>query len=442
MSKVKAVVVKIEDRQMQVITEDRQFLSLPAPAGAVPGKEIHVDPNKRKKSHFHYARVVAAALILLMLGTGLVNLLHPAEAVAYVSLDNPRMELGLDASNRIVEVRPLDDEARQFSERLDIHNQPITIGLKSLLQEADQAGYLSKDLDNLILLTTLANRDPESSEEIKNQVSTIMEELNLPANVGIQESSREDQSEAKERGESINDHVLKKNASKKTGIPEDVLEKMEREEIIKEAAGRGVPFESLFKQSGHVDNTPKQSDSEQNNQDEGPPGLNENGPPGQNKDTPGRPDNPGRSDKPQQDERGPHDQENTGKPDDVPGEGRGSNDHDQNENNTKDDSSDDKETSNSNNNSNNNNGNNKDNNENDNKNNNNNVNNNNKDNNNDNNNKNNREKNENNSSPGKSSDNTPPGKEKSPGPSGQNNQGRNNPGSKSPVLNPPGQGDK
>lgn len=152
--------------------------------------------NKKKKNRF-VPIAVAAALVLVCLGgylgysygsaaadpgvTG--NIVEPSampsavpsDAVvdSIITLDvNPSLNIIVDAADKVIEVQPLNDDARTVIGDMDFAGSDLDVTVNALIGSMLMNGYLD-DIRNSILVS-VANGDTAKAESLQQQVSDMI----------------------------------------------------------------------------------------------------------------------------------------------------------------------------------------------------------------------------------------------------------------------------
>lgn len=149
--------------------------------------------NKKKKNRF-VPIAVAAALVLVCLGGYLgysygsaaadpgvtgnivepsaVPSAAPSDAVvdSIITLDvNPSLNIIVDAADKVIEVQPLNDDARTVIGDMDFAGSDLDVTVNALIGSMLMNGYLD-DIRNSILVS-VANGDTAKAESLQQQVS-------------------------------------------------------------------------------------------------------------------------------------------------------------------------------------------------------------------------------------------------------------------------------
>lgn len=147
--------------------------------------------NKKKKNRF-VPIAVAAALVLVCLGgylgysygsaadpgvTG--NIVEPSTVPSDAAVDsiitldvNPSLNIIVDAADKVIEVQPLNDDARTVIGDMDFAGSDLDVTVNALIGSMLMNGYLD-DIRNSILVS-VANGDTAKAESLQQQVSDMI----------------------------------------------------------------------------------------------------------------------------------------------------------------------------------------------------------------------------------------------------------------------------
>ena len=155
MAKVHGLVLKIERKQMTVLTDLGDFMILPIPSPAPRiGQKIWLrHPQAHSLLAWFGGLAAAAALVLALQGFPFRTL--PTAVTAAIALDiNPSLVLQLDAHGNTVNLLPLNDDAARL--RRPPPGMPLTDALILLLTSAREQGYIRQGEFPIILYSAYA----------------------------------------------------------------------------------------------------------------------------------------------------------------------------------------------------------------------------------------------------------------------------------------------
>jgi len=220
---VKAKVAKIDqpNKVMVVLTEDRQFRRLPLPDVVPPlGATIVVSLPAEKSfisSLLKTKWLAAAAVLLLVLATGMLSTMGVTPVSAYVTLDmKPSLQLSVDDRGKITEVTALNEAGEALLEELDLKNIDIYLAVKEIVQNAGQAGYFDGQKNNVVMAGITKAGDSSSYQIDEAKLRTIIhDELSAkhyPGYVVVNVADREQWQNAKQSGYSVNQVIMSEKA--------------------------------------------------------------------------------------------------------------------------------------------------------------------------------------------------------------------------------------
>lgn len=117
-----------------------------------------------------YAMVLGLVIIMLGLGFGL----NSKRSVSVIEFDvNPSIELKVNKKEKVVDVIPINEDAKKVLNNMDLENVDLDVAVNALVGSMLKNGYLS--IDNNSILVSVKNNDKKESERLQKQIS---EEIN------------------------------------------------------------------------------------------------------------------------------------------------------------------------------------------------------------------------------------------------------------------------
>jgi len=198
MAKVHGLVLKVERKQMTVLTDLGDFLILPIPSPAPRiGQKVWLrHPQAHSLLAWFGGLAAAAALVFALLGSPFHTL--PTPVTAAIALDiNPSLVLQLDAHGNTVNLVPLNDDASRL--RRPSPGTPLADALTLLLTSAREQGYIRQGEFPIILYSAHAESAaaavPNPAAALEEAVARSKVEVRLvplhPAESQWQRSYRE-----------------------------------------------------------------------------------------------------------------------------------------------------------------------------------------------------------------------------------------------------------
>ncbi|HEY8422897.1 MAG TPA: hypothetical protein VIL05_14335 [Thermoclostridium sp.] len=109
--------------------------------------------------------MVAAAFIFVFLGTAAYIWATP---VQYINIDiNPSVELMVNRFDRIIKVKPLNDDGKKLIENISVNARHYETGIIEVINAARDLGYLEDEGD---LLISISSSDAELSEKTQARI--------------------------------------------------------------------------------------------------------------------------------------------------------------------------------------------------------------------------------------------------------------------------------
>lgn len=134
------------------------------------------------ESFYRLKRVVSAvaAIILVFFVTTAYIWSTP---VQYINIDiNPSIELAVNRFDRIIKVKPLNDDGRKITETISVNFQRYETGVSEVIDTARNLGYLEDESDILISISSTDTKLSEKTQEtIREQVDQEIEILTFDA---------------------------------------------------------------------------------------------------------------------------------------------------------------------------------------------------------------------------------------------------------------------
>lgn len=243
--KYKGVVIKLTKNRAIVTTEDFQCYYLKRNPTIYVGKEIEFTYNEIiKKTHslITWALSVACAIFVIsgfiyFAGINNVNnLLYRPQVFAYVSIDiNPGFEMEIDYEGKVLNLVPLDDDAKAVLNNIKFDNVNISEVIDNIMAELKAKGKISSDTKGYILISGTLNLENQESNgehrEKRQRLDIIINEMKndienrYKADVCLLQADIEEREDAKSKGISTSRYMVYKSLENELSI-----------EYVKEAA--------------------------------------------------------------------------------------------------------------------------------------------------------------------------------------------------------------
>ncbi len=148
------------------------------------GKVIEMKENRRKNYWLKGAVAVAAAVALVLVGAfgynwiskNDKNYVSDIDLAATVIFDvNPSIEMKVDTNERVIEVKPLNDDAKVIVDGMDFKGSDVNVAVNALVGSMVRNGYIN-ELANSILVS-VESFDAEKGKALENRLSQEVERL-------------------------------------------------------------------------------------------------------------------------------------------------------------------------------------------------------------------------------------------------------------------------
>jgi len=116
-----------------------------------------------------------------------------AEVASIITLDvNPSIEIKLDANEKVIEVNPLNEDAKTIIGTMDFKDSSLEVALNALVGSMLRNGYIT-DLANSILLTVDSENVEELENKLVNEINNILSTANMQASILAQKANHDDE---------------------------------------------------------------------------------------------------------------------------------------------------------------------------------------------------------------------------------------------------------
>ncbi|KUP22096.1 hypothetical protein [Paenibacillus sp. DMB5] len=138
---------------------------------------MNTNTNNIKNSHwrslFMKKKLVAAACMatLIVGGSGAAYAYYQTP-VSYLSMDiNPSVEIGVNAFDKVVKVKGINDDGNKILAKVDIKGSNVTVAVNMLVTSAVYGGYIADDGSSVVSLTSETD-DSTTAAELENDAET------------------------------------------------------------------------------------------------------------------------------------------------------------------------------------------------------------------------------------------------------------------------------
>lgn len=171
---MKAVIVELIEDKAVVLCKNGDFMKIKKCKGYEVGKEIDISSVTNFKMSRLTKMVSAAAAVILVAGLsyGIYSYNTP---YSYLNIDiNPSVEIATNVYDRIISVKPLNEDGQKLLELGSYKNMKLEDGVEELLQDARDEGYFNDEQRNAVMIT-VSGKDEDKVAEIEEQVKDTAE---------------------------------------------------------------------------------------------------------------------------------------------------------------------------------------------------------------------------------------------------------------------------
>ena len=147
---------------------------------AQKGQVIIMNERKKKNSFVRYIAGLAAALMLIAGGTGAYRANRAIASTIMLDV-NPSIEIRVNRAEKVLEVLPLNDDAKTVVGSMDFFGSSLDVTVNALIGSMLRNGYIS-DVSNSILVSVDSN-DPVAAEEMQAKLMTEIDAVLNSGNV-------------------------------------------------------------------------------------------------------------------------------------------------------------------------------------------------------------------------------------------------------------------
>ena len=170
---MKGIIVEKKNGYAILLTKEGQFEKVKDKAEYSIGSEYDIRNNYFINKKF--ASMAASIALILGMSTAAYGYVTPSE---YVTIDiNPSVEIVVNMFNKVIKVKPLNDDGTKVVENLNLNNKNLQEAVNLVVKSAKDEGYLAQELNNEILVTVCAKNDDKSkvtetklAEEVKKEL--------------------------------------------------------------------------------------------------------------------------------------------------------------------------------------------------------------------------------------------------------------------------------
>lgn len=182
--------------------------------------------------------VLVIMIILIALGGFIgVRLTQPAFAL---TMDvNPSIEIVSSRLDRVVEVNPLNEDAREMLKDFNLNGRNLKNTVEDLADLMVLKGYISGGKDNLVMITVNDDSNQDVVDRLNAAIAAYLENKQIEATIVNQAISKDDDRIGKEA-------VAAKISELDDELDYDMLTKFSLKQLVEYAEARNIAPETLF----------------------------------------------------------------------------------------------------------------------------------------------------------------------------------------------------
>ena len=209
MTKMKGIVMRVEDKHVAVVTEEGDFLRVKMPVQKPLLGDTIEFPVKKKFNFKPYMMI--AAMLILIFGISSLRPFTTPPAVASVTIDlTPNIELTIGQGNTVAKAEAQNKEGSQLLKEIDIDGLDVYQAVNVITAKAAEMGFLKQEDKNVAIATIvpLGNDEELDKEKIMQTIHDEMYAKKFDGYVVVNEASQEIRRQAQEMGIPINRYML------------------------------------------------------------------------------------------------------------------------------------------------------------------------------------------------------------------------------------------
>jgi hypothetical protein len=184
----RGTIMALNKRTAVVLTSDGQFVRIKRQAQFEVGEEINdtiaVRSLPRVRQRFLQAGALASALLLVLFG---FLMFRTPPVVAYVTMDiNPSIELGLDAQERVRELRAVNEDAQAIVAGLKYRGENLESVMNKLARKLVDHHILTLEDGEVVIASVPVRAVGEQWEtQVAQKMTQILNEATKRGNPGL-----------------------------------------------------------------------------------------------------------------------------------------------------------------------------------------------------------------------------------------------------------------
>lgn len=234
---MKAIIVDKEGKYAIVLTENGEFIKLRDKGNYQIGHEIDIASGTSDKNMFiKISTVAASVLVILGICFGAYSYAMP---YSYINIEiNPSIEITMNIYDKVIKTRALNDDGERVLSSVSTGIKGVEDVIGSILESAEQKGYLGKESKNAVMFTVSAKSERKVEaigEKIENTAGEHIDTSDTKTDIIVETIPLEKHVTAEEMGISPGKVVLLERLQESApGVDIESYKDVPVEEILKE----------------------------------------------------------------------------------------------------------------------------------------------------------------------------------------------------------------
>lgn len=199
---MKGIVLERLDDKLIVLTTDGGFIEIDKLNDSVDiGEEIVINTSTGNKKQI-FRRLIAAAAVFLIFFIGNYGVYSYYTPQGYVNVDiNPSIEIAYNVYGKPIKLRGLNEDGNRVIEKVDkFYLKSIDITIDEIIKVSREEGFISKEKENIILITVTELNKNIDDQSLKNAVDTYIKESKIKAKTVLLKGNKTIYEKAKNQG--------------------------------------------------------------------------------------------------------------------------------------------------------------------------------------------------------------------------------------------------